>query len=154
MLIGLLSDTHGHFDPDLPDALAECDELWHAGDFGPGVADQLEALGKPLRGVYGNIDDQALRRRFPRDLRFTTGGVRVFMTHIHDARARKLLAADPPDLFVYGHSHLVDARQGKWLALNPGACGRQGIHLVKTLVLMELAGGKITGLKVRELGPR
>lgn len=154
MQIGLLSDTHGHVDPLLAEALAECDELWHAGDFGPGVADALEALGKPLRGVYGNIDDAALRRRFPRDLRFEVEGVRVFITHIHDARARRELQRDPPDLFCYGHSHLVDARQGRWLALNPGACGRQGIHQVKTLVLFRLEQGQILDLKVRELGPR
>lgn len=154
MQIGLLSDTHGHFDPQLPQALAECDELWHAGDFGVGVAEALEALGKPLRGVWGNIDDQAVRRKFPRDLRFEVEGVRVFMTHIHDARARKLLQADPPQLFVYGHSHIVDARQGRWLALNPGACGRQGIHQVKTVVLFRLEAGKVLDLKVRELGPR
>lgn len=154
MQIGVLSDTHGHFDPLLPEALGECDELWHAGDFGPGVADQLEALGKPLKGVYGNIDDLQTRRRFPQDLRFELEGVKVYMTHIHDARARRSLRASPPDLFIYGHSHLVDARQGRWLQLNPGACGRQGIHQIKTVVLLKLHEGKISELKVRELGPR
>ncbi|MCE7870044.1 metallophosphoesterase [bacterium CPR1] len=155
MLVGLLSDTHGHFDPHLEQALQGCDELWHAGDFGGmELVWKLEALGIPLRGVYGNIDDQAVRRRFPRDLRFEVEGVRVLMTHILDARARKLLAADPPDLFCYGHSHLVDARQGRWLSINPGACGREGIHQVKTLVLLELAAGKVLGMKICELGQR
>ncbi|GMU51269.1 MAG: phosphoesterase [Candidatus Xenobia bacterium] len=155
MLVGVLSDTHGHFDPLLGQALQGCDELWHAGDFGGmELVGKLESLGIPLRGVCGNIDDQAVRRRFPRDLRFEVEGVRVLMTHILDARARKLLAADPPDLFCFGHSHIVEARQGRWLSLNPGACGREGIHQVKTVVLLELAEGKIRGMRVRELGPR
>jgi putative phosphoesterase len=153
--IAVLSDTHGHFDPLLPEAVADCEELWHAGDFGGmPLVEQLEALGKPLRGVYGNIDDPAVRRKFPLDLRFEIEGVRVYMTHIHDARARRNLKADPPDLFVYGHTHLVEARRGKWLSLNPGACGRQGDHQVKTVVLLELEKGRVSGMRVRELGPR
>jgi uncharacterized protein len=61
--IGLLSDTHSYLDPALFEHLAGCDELWHAGDVGNiRVLDQLEAF-KPVRVVYGNIDDRAVQIR-------------------------------------------------------------------------------------------
>ena len=59
--IGLLSDTHGFLDPQVFTHFRECDEIWHAGDIGDAqVADSLENF-KPLRAVYGNIDDLTLR---------------------------------------------------------------------------------------------
>lgn len=68
--IGLISDTHGYFHPKLEKLFAQCDEIWHAGDVGNyEVIEQLEKL-KPLKGVYGNIDGQTVRTRFPKNLRF------------------------------------------------------------------------------------
>ena len=56
--IGLISDTHGVFDDKLKKFLEPVDEIWHAGDFGNiETADAIAAF-KPLRGVYGNCDDQ------------------------------------------------------------------------------------------------
>ncbi|MDA1178769.1 MAG: metallophosphoesterase family protein, partial [Planctomycetota bacterium] len=69
--IGLLSDTHGYLDPLVWDYLDDRDEIWHAGDFGGAdVVQQLQAAGKPLRGVFGNIDDEVVRAEFPEHLRF------------------------------------------------------------------------------------
>jgi hypothetical protein len=80
--IGLLSDTHGWLDPRLQDHFAECDEIWHAGDIGDlSVTDEL-AKRKPLRAVWGNIDDVKARSTFPEHQRFTLGGARVWITHI------------------------------------------------------------------------
>lgn len=167
MRIGLCSDTHGWWDPALERLFAACDEVWHAGDFGPGVADRLEAF-RPCVGVWGNIDEAGLRRRFPRDAHFEREGVRVWMTHIggypgrYAPRVRREaegLAAEgrAPDLFVCGHSHLLkvqrDPRFG-WLALNPGACGRHGFHKVRTVLRFTLAAGRVRDLEAIELGPR
>ena len=45
MRIGLLSDTHGFLDDALITNFRECDEIWHAGDFGTSeVLDQLNRL--------------------------------------------------------------------------------------------------------------
>jgi predicted phosphodiesterase len=50
MRIGLLSDTHSFLDERIFEHFAECDEIWHAGDFGNEVVlDKLKAF-KPLRG--------------------------------------------------------------------------------------------------------
>lgn len=161
--IGLISDTHGHLDEALFDYLEECDEIWHAGDIGTAeVADRLEAF-RLLRAVYGNIDDPALRRRFPEDLRFNLEGVEVFMTHIggypgrYTARVRRILQQNPPRLYICGHSHILKVMPDKKLGLlhiNPGACGVQGFHKVKTVVRFTLEDGEIKDLQVVELGKR
>ncbi len=75
--IGLLSDTHSYLDDKVFQYFAECDEVWHAGDFGSlEVLQKLQAF-KPLRGVYGNIDGQDIRVEMPLDLRFECDGVPV-----------------------------------------------------------------------------
>ena len=68
--IGLLSDTHGFIDDRLYSFFDKCDEIWHAGDIGNiETADKLAAF-KPLRAVYGNIDDYQVRSQYPQLLRF------------------------------------------------------------------------------------
>ena len=163
--IGLLSDTHSFLDEKVFHYFAECDEVWHAGDFGSiEVVDRLQAF-KPLRGVYGNIDGAKIRAEMPLDLRFECEGVPVFMTHIggypgrYDPRVRKILQADPPrdGLFISGHSHILKVMPDKtlgFLHVNPGACGNEGWHRVKTLVRFTLDAGKISDFQVIELGSR
>ncbi len=161
--IGLLSDTHSYLDESIFQYFEECDEIWHAGDIGSmEVADRLEAF-RPLRAVYGNIDDMPMRRRFPEDLRFTCEGVDVFMTHIggypgrYNKRVRAIIQQNPPTLFICGHSHILKAMPDKkygLLHINPGAAGQQGFHKVKTIVRFTLEAGNIKDLQVVELGVR
>jgi putative phosphoesterase len=163
--IGLLSDTHSYLDEKIFDYFDECDEIWHAGDFGSTeVVDRLRAF-KPLRGVYGNIDGAKIRAEMPLDLRFECEGVAVFMTHIggypgrYDPRVRKILQTDPPrdGLFISGHSHVLKVIPDKtlgFLHVNPGACGNEGWHKVKTLVRFTLDTGKISDFQIIELGGR
>lgn len=163
--IGLLSDTHSCLDDKVFQYFAECDEIWHAGDFGSlEVLQKLQAF-KPLRGVYGNIDGPEIRREMPLDLRFECDGVPVFMTHIggypgrYEPRVRKILQENPPagGLFISGHSHILKVMPDKnlgFLHINPGACGNEGWHKVKTLVRFTLHEGKIGDLQIIELGNR
>jgi putative phosphoesterase len=161
--IGLISDTHGWLDPRVEEHFAQCDEIWHAGDIGdPAVADQLESW-KPLRAVWGNIDGTALRQRFPEHQRITCGGVRVWMTHIggrpprYDRRVIAELKADPPGLFICGHSHLCLVQFDpvlQCLYMNPGAAGRHGWHTMRTILRFTLAAGVPRDLEVVELGRR
>lgn len=163
--IGLLSDTHSFLDEHIFQHFDECDEVWHAGDFGSmDVVDRLRAF-KPLRGVYGNIDNAKIQAEMPLDLRFECDSVPVFMTHIggypgrYNPRVRKILQENPPrnGLFICGHSHILKAMPDKklgFLHLNPGACGNEGWHQVKTLMRFVLDAGAIRELQVIELGPR
>src|SRR5258705_9278537 len=82
--IGLISDTHGFLDDAIFKHFEKCNEIWHAGDFGKGVADRLNAESgrKVIRGVFGNIDDAAIRNEFPEQLVFICEEVKVMMKHI------------------------------------------------------------------------
>jgi putative phosphoesterase len=163
MKIGLISDTHGYVDEQILQHLSTCDEIWHAGDFGTlQVSDSLTAV-KPLRGVYGNIDDSAIRILHPKNQRFSCAGLNVYMTHIggypgrYNPDARKEIQLNPPQLFICGHSHILKIMPDKshgLLHINPGAAGRHGFHKVRTLITFIIKEGKITELKVIELGKR
>lgn len=164
MNILLLSDTHGFLDPPIMKQAATVDEIWHAGDFGSTqVADQLEKVAV-LRGVYGNIDGQPLRVRFPKEQEFVAGGIKVFMTHIggypgrYATGIKEKLKNIRPALFIAGHSHMLkimrDASLDNLLYMNPGAAGKEGFHTVRTLVLFSIRQQTICDMRVVELGNR
>lgn len=158
--IGLLSDTHGYWDEKYLNYFAECDEIWHAGDIGSmEVAEKLQAF-RPLRAVYGNIDGQDIRQRFPQVNRFTVGGADVLIKHIggypgrYDPSIRAALFVRPPKLFISGHSHILKVQYDKTLRMlhiNPGAAGKYGFHRVRTLVRLSINEGEFSDLEVIEL---
>ena len=164
MKIGLLSDTHSYLDPKILCYFKDCDEIWHAGDIGDRVVvDELEKI-KPLRAVYGNIDDQDMQVRYPEDLWFACESLTVWMTHIggappnYNPRIKKVFKERIPDLFICGHSHILrikkDPNYKNLLYLNPGAAGNHGFHNIKTIVRFEVIGKEIKNLEVIELGKR
>jgi putative phosphoesterase len=163
MRIGLLSDTHGFLDDSLFDYYRECDEIWHAGDFGAlAVLERLREF-KPVRGVFGNIDGAELRAKLPEDLEWTAAGLRVYMTHIggypgrYDARARRELMGRKPDLFLCGHSHIPRVMRDEKLGLlhlNPGACGHAGWHTERTAMRFSIEDGRAGKLELIQLGKR
>ncbi|HKM93227.1 MAG TPA: metallophosphoesterase family protein [Prolixibacteraceae bacterium] len=158
--IGLLSDTHGFIEPKLYEFFSECDEIWHAGDFGNLETLQKLSAFKPLRGVYGNIDDHTIRKIFKKHLRFTTEGVKVWITHIggypnhYDKSVKPLIFTDPPTLFISGHSHILKVIYDKKIGalhINPGAAGNHGFHKVKTLLRFVIDGDRIKDLEIMEI---
>ena len=72
--VGLLSDTHGYWDEKYLQYFEDCDEIWHAGDIGSLEVAQKRAAFRPFRAVYGNIDGQEIRQRYPESLSVTGGG--------------------------------------------------------------------------------
>lgn len=163
MIVGILSDTHGTYHPELDEVLADVDVILHAGDVGDvAVLDRLEAIA-PTHAVWGNVDGQELRRRVPEHQRLNLEGVSLWMTHIggHPKRWARGIGAglreQTPDLFVCGHSHILRIERvetlGGMLYLNPGAAGRQGFHLVKTCVRLFLDRQMIQRAEVVHLEP-
>ncbi|PIB30327.1 metallophosphoesterase family protein [Olleya marilimosa] len=155
----LLSDTHSHMDDAVLNHVKQADEVWHAGDIGDlKVTDAIKAL-KPLRAVWGNIDDDKARVEFPENNRFTIEGVDVWITHIggypnrYNIRVRDEIIKNPPKLFICGHSHILKVMHDKKLGLlhmNPGAIGIHGFHNVRTMLRFTVDNGKIDNLEVIE----
>ena len=161
--IGLISDTHSYLDEKVFKHFENCDEIWHAGDFGTlELADSLADF-KPLRGVYGNIDGKDIRAVYPEHNRFTCEKVDVWMTHIggypdrYNPKIKAEIYSKPPKIFISGHSHILkvifDKKIGT-LHLNPGAAGKQGWHKVRSLIRFCISEEKIHTLEVIELGNR
>jgi len=159
----LLSDTHSHLDDRILHFVQQADEVWHAGDIGDlAVTDRIAAI-KPLRAVYGNIDDAAARSTYPLDLRFNCEGMSVWITHIggypgkYNPRIRAALKEHAPDIFIAGHSHILKVQWDAKLSLmhmNPGACGISGFHQMRTMLRFVIDGKEIKDLEVIELGTR
>ena len=158
--IGLLSDTHGYWDDRYLKYFEPCDEIWHAGDIGSAELALRLAAFRPLRAVYGNIDEAELRRLYPQTLRFTIEGAEVVMKHIggypghYDPSIRGSLLTRPPRLFVSGHSHILKVQYDRtlhMLHINPGAAGVQGWHTKRTLVRFVVDNGQFGDLEVIEL---
>lgn len=157
-----MSDTHGFLDDAVFKHFADCDEIWHAGDFGTDVAERLAAF-KPLRGVYGNIDDKDIRSVYPEHLRFNCENVAVWMTHIggypgrYAPQVKPEIYTKPPMLFITGHSHILKVMYDKkinCLHINPGAAGNSGWHRIKTLIRFCVSEEKIHTLAAIEIGNR
>ncbi len=165
--IGLISDTHNFLDPSVFVHFKNCDEIWHAGDFGTiEIANQLEnksawsARTPVLRGVYGNIDGNDIRSVYPEQNIFMCEGVKVMMRHIggypprYNPETKRELLIHQSQLFISGHSHILKIMYDdklNCLHMNPGAAGKQGWHKVRTLIRFAIDGKDIKDCEVIEL---
>jgi putative phosphoesterase len=155
VLIAAISDTHlPRGSRRLPDAcvdrLAAADLILHAGDISTGaVLEELEAIGPPVRAVYGNVDSQELRARLPEALELDAGGARIAM--VHDAgpskrRLERLRARFPKAAaVVFGHSHipLHDQSHG-FQIFNPGSPTDRRRQPSHTMGIARAAAGQVT----------
>lgn len=156
----LLSDTHDYIDNQILKFVKQADEVWHAGDIGTiKVTDEIRKL-KPLRAVYGNIDNKEIRSEFQMDNIFTIENVKVWITHIggypnrYHKRIKEKIRTDPPTIFISGHSHILKVMYDKklnLLHLNPGAAGKHGFQKVRTMLRFEINKDKIENLEIIEL---
>ncbi|WP_410880346.1 metallophosphoesterase family protein [Myroides sp. DW712] len=155
----LLSDTHSCIDESILKYVKQADEVWHAGDIGNlQVTDEIKKL-KPLRAVYGNIDDAEARLEFPEEQVFVCEGMKVYMIHIggypgkYRTQVKNQLLKEKPGLYICGHSHILKIQydpQYSVLHLNPGAAGISGFHQVRTMLRFVLDQGTIKDMELIE----
>ena len=160
--IGLMSDTHGYLDDAVAEHFKNCDEIWHAGDFGNAdLAIEINKVtGKKLRGVYGNIDGYDIRSLYPEKIFFKCEQVNVFIQHIGGYPGRYApgvkddIIKNDINLFISGHSHILKIMfddKLNCLHMNPGAAGKQGWHKVKTLIRFVIDGKEMKDCEVIEV---
>ncbi|HOH96257.1 MAG TPA: metallophosphoesterase family protein [Candidatus Enterocola sp.] len=158
--IGLLSDTHGYWDDRYLSFFADCDEIWHAGDIGTAEVYEKLLESKPVRAVFGNADGQYFRQRIKQDAIFKIENVKVLITHIGgypDKYAPGIadkLRTNKIKLFISGHSHILKVKYDPKfdvIHINPGAAGRQGFQLVRTLVRFTIDRDKVKDLEIMEI---
>jgi putative phosphoesterase len=145
--LGVVSDTHGRFDPKIPRLFRGVEAILHAGDIGAmEVIRALEAIA-PVYAVEGNNDRFG---NFPEERVECFAGRRVLLRHIfgelHQLRAaqRALLQSATAEVVVFGHSHRpYRARLGGTLLFNPGSAGPRRFALPRTVGLLRLEPGRI-----------
>lgn len=145
MRLALLSDTHGLLRPAVVEYLQSADAILHGGDINrPEIVETLRQYA-PLYIVRGN-NDKEWAAALPHDLTVTLGGVTFFLVH-----NKKEIPADLSgvDVVLFGHSHKYsqEERDGR-LWLNPGSCGPRRFHQEITMMMAEVADGKITVEKI------
>ncbi len=158
MRIGVVSDTHGYFDPQLPTFLKGVDEILHAGDVGSMVVlDQLQAIA-PVQAVRGNIDADG--SELAPTVTRSFGGVEIHMLHaladpqstLRDwarrpagnsaEQCRRFLESLPErsQVVIFGHSHLPCALiLGEKLFFNPGSAGKKRFSLPRCCGMLEFS---------------
>ena len=145
MKIAILSDTHGLLRPAVVEQLKTADVILHGGDINrQSVVDEMQQYA-PLYVVRGN-NDKAWAEDIPHDLTVTLEGVTFYMVH-----NKKELPADLTgvDVVVFGHSHkYVQEEKDGVLWLNPGSCGPRRFHQEITMMVAEVAAGKIRVEKI------
>ena len=162
MKIGLLSDTHSILKLGITNFLKDCDQIWHAGDWGSiETYNELKTIAPIIKGVYGNIDGADFHHKIPENQIFTIEGVKILMTHIggypgkYKPRVRKLIIEHKPQLYIAGHSHILKIvydKKYELLHINPGAAGKSGFHKISTAIRFDINDDRIENLQIFEIG--
>jgi len=157
--IVLLSDSHSYIDDLILGNIIECDEVWHAGDIGTiSVIERISEI-KPLRAVYGNIDGNDIRRIFPKIDIFEREGNKILMTHAggypgkYLNEIKNIIKRELPFIVVCGHSHILKIiydKEYRHLHLNPGAIGKYGFHVKRTLLRFDLSYNNVSNMEIIE----
>jgi len=151
-LIGVISDTHGLFDPKLPSLFSSVSRILHAGDVGHlRVLEQLAKIA-PVTAISGNIDEGNLPPGFATEEEICLEGIQIFMTHILGSPARivpamrKRIEQAAPNVVIFGHSHkpLLETIEGI-LYFNPGSAGPRRFSLPRSVGLLRIREGKCEG---------
>jgi len=139
MKLGLISDTHGYFDPRVEEIFAGVDHILHAGDIGPDLLiAQLGAIA-PVTAVLGNNDSSP---SFRLTESVALGGRKFLLQHIVMPRELRpdlklRLARERPDAVIFGHTHKAfNEVIGGIHFLNPGYAGQPRSSQERSVALL------------------
>ena len=159
----VISDTHSYIDDRIIKYASEADYVIHAGDIGTfDVIRKLKSVSRVLF-VYGNIDGNEIRSESNKFEFFELNNLKILLTHIsgktpkYNKETLIKIKEHNPDLLIAGHSHILKIQYDKinqLIFLNPGAAGRYGFHLKRTMLRFEIKLNKIENLEIIELGSR
>ena len=142
--IGVLSDTHGFYEPALDDLFAGAAHIVHAGDIND--YETLERLRRlaPVTAVAGNTDLGDPWLELPWEVETEIAGLKTIVCHIGASlMSRHDPVAEGADLVISGHSHRAAVEwRGRTLFLNPGSAGRPRFGQPRTCALVTVTGGR------------
>ncbi len=150
MLLGIVSDTHGHLENTqravrMLESLG-VEQVLHCGDIGSTEIPPLFAAW-PTHFVFGNVDynevelrDAIERAKLTCHGRFgqlELAGRKIALLHGDDSKLfRGTAGSGSHDLVCYGHTHVArQQRVGPTIVLNPGALYRANPHSIAVVDL-------------------
>ena len=117
MKIGVISDTHisnksEHIPGIILDVFKQMDMVMHAGDMVDlSVIDELKSACPMVVAVAGNMDQEAVKKKYPAKEVLEISGFKVGLMHGCGAALnlvellKAAFKADNPDIIIFGHSH-------------------------------------------------
>ena len=121
--VGVISDTHGYLDPQVPSLFEGVDLIIHAGDVGdPQILARLGEVA-PVLAVAGNLNKDG-RLDLPTERADGVAGLRLAVGHKRKRLVKRLVGTNNSefDLVVFGHDHIPSAAWiERTLWLNPGS---------------------------------
>ena len=159
MLLGIISDTHGHLPADVFNAFKDVNLIFHAGDIGDeNVITELNSIA-PVEAVYGNIDTWPVVSKYQRLLLKSVDSVSICL--IHDIVSIKYFQFElfkkniTPDIVISGHTHLSGFEYYRnILYINPGSASRPKQSKRGSVALIRLEDGQIGKPEFREINWR
>ena len=156
MRIGVIADTHltkEKIPEKVLDLFTDVDAIIHCGDFvNDTVAEVLENLGKPFYAVFGNMDEDMIRKKYPRRQVLEFEGIKIGLFHGRGApdevreSVEMAFVDECVDAYVFGHSHeaLNIEKDGK-LFFNPGSATDKRRAPYCSFGILTVADGEIHG---------
>ncbi len=156
MRVLVISDTHIPLRAKtLPriiyDEIERADLIIHAGDFtSPDIYYELRAL-KPIKAVFGNMDDPKLLDILKEVETFELEGLKVGLFHglgppvgLEERVLQKLSNYGTFDLIIYGHSHRASYKMKDGVhILNPGSPTDTVFASKRTYAILEINGKEL-----------
>ena len=151
-IIGIISDTHGLFDPKIPAVFRGVSHILHAGDIGNlQVLSRLRALA-PVTAVSGNMDEGCMPPELKPEMSIHLYGIQILMLHVLgdpsclNSILRHRIERMRPNVVVFGHSHkpFLEKLDG-CLYFNPGSAGPKRFSLPRSVGLMTIRAGDCEG---------
>jgi hypothetical protein len=142
-VIGVVSDTHAYYDPQLDELFAGVVHIVHAGDFGTfDVIERLRLLA-PVTAVCGNVDRPYFLDQLPWDAEVEVAGLRIVVGHIGTSLVGlRDPVAEAIGMVVSGHSHRAALEwRGATLFLDPGYAGRPRFGQPRSVALVTVRDG-------------
>jgi putative phosphoesterase len=141
MKLGIISDTHNFFDPQIPALFKGVDHILHGGDIGlPNILSRLEQIA-PVTAVLGNTDDAAFGYRLTEILELA--GRKFLVHHIvnphsPDETLKARLEREQPDVVIFGHTHKPFSETiRRTLYFNPGYAGRSRFGMPRSVAILD-----------------
>jgi putative phosphoesterase len=144
IVVGVISDTHGLWRPEVGTLFAGVDLIVHAGDVGTAAVLQALAAIAPVEAVSGNVDDRH-DPALPRERTIPVGALLLHVSHgdeLGQPTPERMLARYAADVLVFGHTHrpVTQRSADGRLVLNPGSAGPRRFSLPVSVARLTVEG--------------